>query len=47
MPQFADGLVAPMEYDGYADSEIFLSWVGLVLCKELKHNQVVIMESFL
>jgi hypothetical protein len=47
MPQFADGLVAPMEYDAYTNSEIFLSWEGLVLCKELKHNQVMIMESLL
>lgn len=33
--------------DVYTNSEIFLSWVGLVLCKELKHNQVMIMESLL
>ena len=39
------GLVAPMEYDGYTNSEIFLSWVELALCKELNPNQVVIMDN--
>jgi transposase len=38
-------LVAPMEYDGYTNSDIFLSWVELALCKELKPNQVVIMDN--
>lgn len=38
-------LVAPMEYDGYTNSEIFLSWLELALCKELKPNQVVIMDN--
>lgn len=38
-------LVAPMEYEGYTNSEIFLSWIKLALCKELKPDQVVIMDN--
>lgn len=38
-------LVAPMEYDGYTNSHIFLSWVELALCRALKPNQVVIMDN--
>ncbi len=28
-------LIAPMEYDGYTNTEVFLSWVEHFLCKEL------------
>ena len=38
-------LIAPMEYDGYTNSEVFLSWVELALCQELKPNQVVVMDN--
>ena len=38
-------LIAPMEYDGYTNGEVFLAWVELALCKELKPNQVVIMDN--
>lgn len=38
-------LVAPMEYDGYTNSELFLTWVEHFLCPELKPNQVVIMDN--
>ena len=38
-------LIAPMEYDGYTNTEVFLSWVEHSLCKELKPNQVVIMDN--
>lgn len=38
-------LIAPMEYDGYTNTELFLVWVELFLCKELKPNQVVIMDN--
>lgn len=38
-------LVAPMEYEGYINSETFLSWIELALCKELKPNPVVIMDN--
>lgn len=34
-----------MEYEGYTNSEIFLAWVELSLCKELRPNQVVIMDN--
>ena len=35
----------PMEYDCYTNTEVFLSWVEDCLCKELKPNQVVIMDN--
>ena len=38
-------LIAPMEYNGYTNSDVFLAWVELALCKELKPNQVVIMDN--
>lgn len=38
-------LIAPMEYDGYTNTEVFLAWVEHGLCKELKPNQVVIMDN--
>ena len=38
-------LVAPMEYDGYTNSDLFLTWVEHCLCAELKPNQVVIMDN--
>jgi transposase len=38
-------LIAPMEYDGYTNSEVFITWVERLLCKELKPNQVVIMDN--
>ena len=38
-------LIAPMEYDGYTNSYVFLAWVEFALCKELKPNQVVIMDN--
>lgn len=38
-------LVAPMEYDGYTNTEVFLTWVEHFLCKELKPNQIVIMDN--
>ena len=38
-------LVAPMEYDGYTNSELFLAWIEHFLCPELKPNQVVIMDN--
>lgn len=34
-----------MEYDGYTNTELFLIWVEHFLCKELKPNQVVIMDN--
>jgi transposase len=34
-----------MEYDGYTNTELFLTWVKHCLCKELKPNQVVIMDN--
>ncbi|CDW80639.1 UNKNOWN [Stylonychia lemnae] len=37
-------LIAPMEYDGYTNTEVFLSWVEHCLCKQLKSNQIVIMS---
>ncbi len=38
-------LIATMEYDGYTNTELFLTWVEHCLCKELKPNQVVIMDN--
>ncbi|MCC2644301.1 MAG: transposase, ISFTu1 [Burkholderiales bacterium] len=38
-------LVAPMEYEGYTNTELFLTWVEKGLCKEIKPNQVVIMDN--
>lgn len=38
-------LIAPMEYEGYTNTELFLAWVEHALCKELKPNQVVIMDN--
>ena len=34
-----------MEYNGYTNTELFLTWVELSLCKELKPNQVIIMDN--
>ena len=38
-------LIAPMEYDGYTDTEVFNTWISEVLCKELIPGQVVIMDN--
>jgi transposase len=38
-------LVAPFEYVGYTNTDIFLTWVEHCLCKALKPNQVVIMDN--
>jgi hypothetical protein len=38
-------LVAPMKYNGYTNTEVFLTWVGHFLCKELNQNQIVIMDN--
>jgi isfu1 transposase len=38
-------LIAPMEYDGYTNTELFLAWVEYCLCRELKPNQVVVMDN--
>lgn len=38
-------LIAPMEYDGYTDTEVFTTWVREFLCKELRAGQVVIMDN--
>ncbi len=38
-------LIAPMEYEGYTNTEVFLTWVEHVLCKELKPGQYVIMDN--
>ena len=34
-----------MEYEGYTNTELFLTWVEHALCKELKPNQTVIMDN--
>ena len=34
-----------MGYDGYTNTEVFLSWVEHCLCKKLKSNQIVIMDN--
>ena len=38
-------IIAPMEYDGYTNTELFVTWVSEFLCKELKPNQYVIMDN--
>lgn len=38
-------LIAPMEYDGYTNTELFNTWVAEALCKELKPGQYVIMDN--
>lgn len=38
-------LIAPMKYDGYTNTELFLSWIEHALCKELKPGQYVIMDN--
>ena len=38
-------LIAPMEYDGYTNSELFVTWVEKALCKELAQGQYVIMDN--
>ena len=38
-------LIAPMEYDGYTNTEVFLFWVEHFLCKELRPWQCVIMDN--
>lgn len=38
-------MIAPMEYDGYTNTELFITWISEFLCKELKPNQVVIMDN--
>ncbi len=46
--RYCDGLrelITSMEYDGYTNTELFLTWVEHFLCKELKPNQVVIMDN--
>jgi hypothetical protein len=38
-------LIAPMEYDGYTNTSLFLTWIEQCLCNEIKPNQVVIMDN--
>jgi transposase len=38
-------LIAPMEYDGYTNNEVFLTWIEHFLCPELKAGQCVIMDN--
>lgn len=38
-------LIAPMKYDCYTNTEVFLSWVEHSLCKELRPWQCVIMDN--
>ncbi len=38
-------LIAPFEYVGYTNTDIFLLWIEHCLCKELKPNQVVVMDN--
>lgn len=38
-------LIAPMEYIGYTNSEVFITWVKSFLCRELKPNQTVEMDN--
>ncbi len=38
-------LIAPMEYEGYTDTELFTTWVRDVLCRELRPRQVIIMDN--
>ncbi len=38
-------LLAPMEYDGYTNTAVFLAWIEFSLCKALRPNQVVIMDN--
>ena len=34
-----------MEYDGYTNSKLFVTWVEKALCKELAQGQYVIMDN--
>ena len=38
-------LIAPMEYDGYTNTELFITWIKEGLCRELKPGQYVIMDN--
>jgi isfu1 transposase len=38
-------LIAPMEYDGYTNTEVFTTWIKECLCKELNPGQVVVMDN--
>jgi transposase len=38
-------LVAPMEYDGYTNTEVFVTWIKEGLCKELRPGQIVVMDN--
>lgn len=38
-------LVAPFEYVGYTNTDIFLVWIEHCLCKALKPKQVVVMDN--
>lgn len=38
-------LVAPMEYEGYTNTDLLLTWVEHFLCKEIKPNQIVVMDN--
>lgn len=38
-------LIAPMEYDGYTNTQVFITWVKHFLCKELRPGQYVIMDN--
>lgn len=38
-------MLAPIEYDGYTNTAVFLAWIEFALCKDLKPNQVVIMDN--
>lgn len=34
-----------MKYDGDTNTEVFLTWIEYFLCKELKPNQIMIMDN--
>ena len=38
-------LVAPMEYDGHTNTQLFLAWIEHCLCPALKPHQVVVMDN--
>ncbi len=38
-------LIAPLEYSGYTNSEVFNMWVETQLCPALKKGQYVIMDN--
>ena len=38
-------LIAPMEYEGYTNTEVFVHWVEKCLCPNLQTGQYVIMDN--